>query len=400
MRGLDVFRSPRVMIQLPLGFASGLPYLLGGATLGTWLAVRGVGLETIGAFAWVALPYSLKFVWAPLLDRYRVPLLGHRRGWLLVLELIVAAAIAAVGAGEGVATLAVLATALAFCSASLDIVVDAYRADLLRPEERAAGSAAYILGYRAGMVLGGAVALVLADHVSWRVVYLIMAGAMAIGVATTLVAPEPDAGRPPRTLAEPFRDLAARPGIARVLAFVVLFRLGALVLDQMKQPFLVHMGYAPGTIGAVNKGVGLAAMVLGGAVAGALVPRLGVRRALVGLGGVAALVHLSFAALAVAGASDARLVVCVVADSFGAGLAIAPFDAFLMAQCRRDHSATQYAVLTSLAGAGARVLGGGSGALAAWLGWPGFFVATFALSLPALALARARGGDGGGAAIP
>jgi PAT family beta-lactamase induction signal transducer AmpG len=393
--GLRVYTAPRVAIQLPLGFASGLPYLLTGTTLGTWLTVQGTDLGTVGLFAWVALPYSLKFLWAPVLDRFQLPLLGRRRGWLLALQLVVAAAIAAVGAVDpraDLGRLAVLSTLLAFSSATLDIVVDAFRADTLLPDERAAGSALYVLGYRLGMLLAGAGALVLADRLPWRTVYLLMAAVAAVTVLATLVAPEPTVARPPRTLAAairaPLRDLAGRPGVAAALAFVVLYRLGGLLLDQMKQPFLVQLGFGPGEIGAVNKGIGLGAMVAGGLCAGALVPRLGVRRALLGFGAVAALVHLAFAVLAVHGKDHALFVGCVVVDSFGTGLAVTPFDAFLMAQCRRDFSATQYAILTSLAGAGARLVGGAAGVVAAAAGWPLYFAATFVVSLPALALVR------------
>src|SRR5262249_28866703 len=196
----------------------------------------------------------------------------------------------------------------------------------------------------------------------------IMAAGLAVGIAATLVAPEP-AAAPPRTLAQaviaPLRDLAGRPRLAAVLAFVLLYRFGGLVLDLMKQPFLVQVGFSPSHSGPVVRGVGRAAMVAGGLAAGALVPRLGVRRALLGFGAAAALVHVSFALLALAGRSGPLLVACVVVDSFGSGLAIAPFDAFLMSQCRRQHSATQFAILTSLAGAGARLAGGLAGVLAA-----------------------------------
>jgi PAT family beta-lactamase induction signal transducer AmpG len=363
------------------------------------MTVRGVALATVGLFAWLALPYSIKFVWAPALDRARLPLLGRRRGWLLVLQLAVAGAIAALGSldpGRALGAVAVLALALIVLSASLDIVTDAFRADTLRPEERAAGSAMYILGYRLGMLAAGALALVLADRTSWQRAYLVMAGLMSIGVVATLVAREPEAHAAPRTLreavVEPFRELLGRPGIADALAFVALYRLGAILLDQLKQPFLVQLGFAPAEIGTINKGVGLAAMVVGGLLAGAWVPRLGLRRALLGFGALSALVHASFAALALTGPSTPLLVACVAADSFCAGLAIAPFDGYLMSLTRRASSATHYALLTSLSGAAARVVVGGAGWAAAATGWPLFFGLTFAASLPALALLAARPG--------
>lgn len=397
MTAFEVFRSRRVAIQLPLGFASGLPFLLTGTTLGTWLTLDGISLATVGFFAWASLPYSLKFLWAPLIDRFRLPFLGRRRGWLLVLQLVLAAAIALLGRADprtDLAAVAGLAVALSFFSATLDIVVDAFRVDTLLDVERAAGSAAYILGYRIGMLAAGAVALILADHVAWSTVYAIMAAGMAVGIITTLLVTEPETATPPRTIAaaivEPFRDLLARPGIAPVLAFIALYRFGTLLLEHMKQPFFVKLGFTPSEIGTVNKGFGLAALIAGGLVAGAWVPRIGLRRALLGFGAAAALAHLAFVALALSGKQHGLLVLCVVVDSFCSGLAIAPLDAFGISLCRRAYSATQYAVLTSLVGVAGRLVGGASGVLADGLGWPLFFVATFAAGLPALALLALR----------
>ena len=225
------FGRKRVLLQLCLGFASGLPLLLTGSTLTTWMTSVGVDLKTVGIFALVGLPYSFKFTWAPLLDRFRLPLLGRRRGWLLLFQLLLIAALALLGASDPTHHLRGLAAAalvVAFFAASQDIVTDAYRTDLLAPDERAAGTVTFVFGYRIGVLVAGALALILSERMSWRSVYLLMAACMLVGVVTTILAPEPSGeSRPPRTLLDavvhPFRDLFSRPGVAAILAFVVAF---------------------------------------------------------------------------------------------------------------------------------------------------------------------------------
>jgi PAT family beta-lactamase induction signal transducer AmpG len=393
IRVRDIFTSKRVALQLPMGFASGLPYLLTQSTLTTWMKDLKVDLTTVGAFSIVSLPYSLKFLWAPLVDRYQLPWLGRRRGWLLLFQVILIGVIALLGSVDptrNIGMLAVMAVAVAFFSASQDILIDAYRADVLLDEERAAGVATYVLGYRLAMLVAGAGALILADHLPWSSVYVVLAGCMAIGIATTLVAAEPANIRPPRDLVsaviEPVRDLIGRRGIVVVLAFVFLYRFGHIILDNMSQPFLLDIGFQKSEIGAVKKGLGLAAMITGGLVSGGLVVRLGIRRSLITFGGLAALIHLSYAGLAVVGKSHTLLPVVVAVDAFCTGLAIAPLDAYCMQLCNRRYSATQFALLTSFVGLGSRVVGSGSGWLAKHLGWPMFFVATLVLALPALIL--------------
>lgn len=392
---LDVFRSRRVLLMLLFGFASGLPYQLTGTTLSARLSGAGVPLATIGLFALVGLPYSLKFAWAPLLDRYAPPLLGRRRGWVLLFQLALIAAIAALGAAEPAAAprqAAGLALAVALLSASQDVVSDAYRTDLLHPAERAAGTATYILGYRAAMLLSGGLALVLADHLSFGAVYGLMALAMLAGVLATLRAPEPPRAEPPRSLRsavlDPFADYFRRRGALPLLLFVTLYRAGDLAANVMVTPFLLSLHFSRSEVGVVYKIAGTAATIVGALGGGAAVARFGLYRSLFAFALLQGVANLGYGALALAGRGRALLFVAVGADHLCTGLAIAALDAFLMALCNRRFSATQFALLASASGAAGRLFGAGAGYLAGAVGWPLFFVGTMGLAAPALLLLR------------
>ncbi|MCA9674393.1 MAG: MFS transporter, partial [Myxococcales bacterium] len=392
---LDVFRSRRVLVLALLGFSSGLPLLLTAQTLTAWLTAAHVDLATIGTLSLVGLPYTFKWAWAPLLDRYRLPLLGRRRGWILVLQLALAAAIAAMGTVEPrtePAALAVLAVLVATLSASQDVVIDAFNADTLHPEERAAGSAMYVLGYRTAMLVSGTLALVLADHLPWRTIYLIVAALMGLGVVGTLLAIEPAeaAARPASLVEAAWRPLAAllrRRRIAIVLGFVALFRFGELMVNQMVIPFLKDgAGFSFTEIATLYKVLGFAGTVVGGLTAGALVARWGARRCLIVFGVAQASTNLCYLALAVTGRSLPVLGAAVVIDNLASAMGTGAFVAYLMSLCDRAFSATQYALLTSLSSLLARVLGFAGAALVAAAGWPAFWAATAAVAVPALAL--------------
>ena len=392
LRIRDVFSNIRVGIQLPLGFASGLPLLLTGSTLTTWMATVGISIKTIGAMALVGLAYSWKFAWAPLLDRYPLPFLGRRRGWLLVWQLLLIVTIAALGTTqprEHLGRVVALAVSLAFCAASQDIVVDAYRTDLLAPEERAAGMATFQVGYRLGMLTAGALALVLVERIGWRQVYFGLASCMSIGAIATILAPDPTEARAhPKRLVDafvrPFLDLLTREHGILILLFVVLYRFGGGMASTMTSPFLVKIGFTPAEMGVAQKGVGLVATLLGGLAGGYLVPRLGLWRAMFVFGATQAVAQLLFAALAVVGKNNAMLVVTMAADNFFVGLALMALDAYLMSLCNPAFSATQFAFLASLASVGMRIFGASSGFLASKLGWAGFFVATCVMAIPGL----------------
>ena len=387
-------------VLFALGISSGLPLFLTGQTLQAWLDSRHVDLGRIAALSLVGLAYTLKFTWAPLLDRYRLPVLGRRRGWVLVLQLGLAGAIAAMGTVDPVAApvaLAALAALVACLSASQDVVLDAYSNDVLAPHERAAGTALYVLGYRVGMLAAGSAALVLADHLPWRTIYGAMAAVMALATLATRAAEEPPAAeRAPSTLAravvEPFRDLARRhgaAGTARLVGFAALYELGYYFAQAVIIPFLHDgVGFAFTEIGVVYKVLVFAGTAIGGLASGGVVARTGPARALVPFGVAAAATHLLYALLALAGHSLPVLGAAVLADSVANAMVVTVFVAVLMGACSPAFSATQLAVLTSLASVGQRVLGPWAADVQHAVGWPGFFVVTCAMGLPGLVVAH------------
>lgn len=400
-----VFGQRKMAALLFLGFASGLPLYLTSQTLQAWMTVEGVDLTTIGLFALVGLPYTLKFVWAPLLDRFVPPLLGRRRGWLLVLQVTLALAIAVMALHdprEALVLLAVNALLVAFLSASQDIAADAYRTDVLEARETGAGASLFVMGYRAALLVTGALALVYADRWGWPAVYAALGLLMLLGVAATLFAPEPvRAVRPPETFAEavvgPFREFVGRlgPGYAAlVLLFIVLYRLCDSLGLAMTTPFLLQTGFTQTEVGAVRGGIGLAAVVLGALMGGALVVRLGLNRAIWISGILAVASNLAYYALALAGREPGSgpgqglglMTGAVVVESFCQGMLGASFVAFLMSLCNARFSATQYALLSSAFALTNTLLAAPTGRLAEVLGWPTFFVITVAAGIPGLLL--------------
>jgi PAT family beta-lactamase induction signal transducer AmpG len=356
------------------------------------MASAGVDLGTLGLLSLVALPYSCKVAWAPLVDRYRLPRLPRRRGWIAVSQLALAAGLALLGAAQPTRApvAAALALAVALASATQDVAADAYSADVLRPDERAAGTAVYVLGYRVAMVLAGAGALVLADHASFRTVYLVAAALAVACVGATVWAPEPAAAPPPASLEEavlaPFRAFFARRGAWIALAFLTLYRLGDLVLQAILAPFLLALGFSRSDVGMAGQGVGLCATIVGALGGGWLVARAGLARCLLVFGLLQAITNTGYCALALVGPSHALLYGAVAVDNLCSGLAIAAQVAFLMSLCDRRYSATQFALLTGASSVAGRLVGGGAGYLAAAVGWPLFFVATTVIAAPALAL--------------
>lgn len=381
-----------------LGFSSGLPLLLTGQTLQAWMADAHVDLGRIADLSAVGLAYTFKFAWAPLLDRYRLPFLGRRRGWILALQLALAVAILAMGTVDPLrqpVALATLAVIVAFLSASQDVVIDAYKADVLAPAERAAGSAAYVLGYRTALLVTGTLALVLADHVPWRVIYGGMAALMVVGVIATLVAREPPpVADVPRTLlssiVRPFTELFRRLGwktFALVLGLAALYRFGDYFAQALIIPFLKRTGFSNTEIGLANKALGFVGTLVGGLAAGTLVSRHGARTLLVPFAVLAALTNLLYMLLAVVGPDYVIYASAVLIDHVSTALATTAFLAVLMGATTAAVSATQFALLTSLSSVGQRVFGFlADDVVLAW-GWPGFFAATVLLAIPGVLLA-------------
>ncbi len=392
---LAVFGTRRVLLLTALGFSSGLPLYLTGQTLQAWMAREGVSLETIGIFSLVGLPYTVKFLWAPVVDRFGLGRLGRRRGWMALTQLLLIVAIGVLGAldpSEAPLMVASVALGVALLSATQDISADAYRTDLLPERERAAGTATFVMGYRVALIVAGAGALILSDLVGWQVVYWVMAGLMTIGVVATLRAPEPEGAEAPPSLTaavvEPLRNWFSRPAALGVLAFLVLYKCGDEVARGMITPFLVKTGFTNTEIGAVNQGFGMAATIVGVFFAGGLLARMGVRRALLVFGVLQAATNGLYGLLALAGKSYGLLWASIGADNLTGGMATAAFVAFLMSLCDRRFTATQYALLSSLSAFGGRLLASGSGYVAEGAGWPGFFALTIALAVPGLVVLR------------
>jgi PAT family beta-lactamase induction signal transducer AmpG len=390
------FRSRKIGLLLLLGFASGLPLALTAGTLQAWLASANVDIVAIGWFALVGQPYTYKFLWAPVMDRYALPFLGRRRGWLLVTQLLLAAAIAFMGTltpADSAWLLGGTALSVAFLSASQDIVFDALRADWLEREERGAGAAVSVFGYRIAMLVSGAGALILADQwLGWQMTYWLMAALMGIGMLATwlVVEPEPK-GAAPKTLddavVKPFAEFFSREGAIAMLLLVVLYKLGDAFAGNLTTTFLLRgPGFSLTEIGAINKGFGLAATIAGALAGGALMAKMRLYRALLIFGLLQALTNLGFMLLAASGKSYALMITVIGLENLCGGMGTAAYVALLMALCDRRFSATQYALLSALSAVGRVYVGPAAGYLVAGFGWQLFFLFTFFIALPGLAL--------------
>lgn len=392
---LKALANLRIGTILLLGFSSGLPLALTGGTLQAWMTVEGVDLKTIGIFTLVGVPYTFKFLWAPLLDRFVPPVLGRRRGWILVFQLSLMALIVAMSgfspksAPWAVAMLAVLITTM---SASQDIVVDAYRTDVLHERERGLGAGVFVTGYRIAMLVSGALALVFSEIIGWRLTYLLIAGVMTLGVLATLFGPEPEVKVvPPKTLAEavggPLKEFFSRPGAWALLALIVLYKIGDAFAGSLTTAFLIRgVEFSVGEVGAINKGMGLIATIVGALFGGVIMSRLGMFRSLMYFGLLQAVSNLSFMVLAFAGKSYALMVIAVLFENLAGGMGTAAFVGFLMALCNPKFTATQFALLSALAALGRVFVGPPSGYLVEITGWAVFFFITFLAALPGLGL--------------
>lgn len=383
----------RLLVTLMLGFSSGLPLALSGGTLQAWLATAGTDIRAIGLASLVGLPYTLKFVWSPLMDRFVPPWLGRRRGWLLITQVCLIGLILMLGtldpAGQLTFMLA-LAVCLAFMSASQDIAVDAYRTDLLQARERGLGAALAVGGYRVALLCAGAGALILSDQIGWRWTYWLLAGLLLIGVAATWAGPQPaQQVQPPRSLrdavVEPFRDFLQRDRALLLLVFVVLYKLGDAFAGTLTLAFLIQgLGFSTTDVGLVGKGFGLAATIGGALFGGVLMYRLRLFGSLLWFGILQALTNLGFVALVWLGPNYFGMVAVVGLENLAGGMGTAAFVALLMALCNARYTATQFALLSALSAIGRVLVGPPAGELVHQLGWGPFFLLTFLLALPGL----------------
>ena len=384
-------------ICLLCGFSSGLPLWVTLQLLPAWLQDRGVDLETIGLLALTGVPYTWKFAWAPLLDRYVPPLLGRRRGWALLTQVALFAAMSGfawVDPVVSIRSVAALAFAVALFSATQDIALDAWRRELLADEELGLGNALFVNAYRFSSLVPGGLALILAERQPWSTVHLVVAAFMGVGVMTSLLAPE---GRgdeaPPGSLVEavvgPFRELWRR-GAGRdtllLLAFMLSFKLGDSMATALITAFYLDIGFTLLEVGSIAKVVGLWASITGGTLGGLLMARWGITRCLWVFGGVQTVCILAFAALAWIGPNPWALGAAVAAEYLGVGLGTSALVAFLASQTDRRYTATQYALFSSLVALPRTLANATTGYLAASLGWVGFFLLCAALSVPGLLL--------------
>lgn len=400
----QLYTRRRVAPLLALGFASGLPLALTGGTLQAWATVEQVSLQEIGFLTLVGTAYTLKFLWAPVIDRYAPPFLGRRRGWMLVMQILLALGMMAMGLmspGQSLLPLALLAVAIAFCSATQDIAFDAYRSDVLQKEERGAGAALSVLGYRLAMLVSGGLALILADQwLGWGQTYVLMGVLMLIVAMATFWAPEPTVpAETPRSLTravvEPFKEFFSRPEALTVLLLIVLYKLGDAFAGALSTTFLIRAaGYTATEVGTVNKLLGLAATIIGALAGGALMAKLGLYRSLLLFGLLQAVSNLGFWLISVGPHSVWLMAAGVGFENLCGGMGTAAFVALLMGLCNREFSATQFALLSALSAVGRTYLAGPfTPPLVEYAGWPTFFLMTVAIALPGLLLLRWRRAD-------
>jgi PAT family beta-lactamase induction signal transducer AmpG len=377
-----------------MGFSCGLPLLLTITVLQAWMTKEGVDLTLIGFMALVGLPYTLKFLWSPLLDRYTFPLLGRRRGWMLVAQVLLVGSIVGLGMtspADNPWLVAAAAFVVTFFSATQDIVVDAYRREDLAEEELGLGSSLYVNGYRVGMLLAGGGGLIMADHVSFRLVYLVMAACMSVGIITTLLTIEPETPHgTPRTMKEavvaPFVEYFQRPGAWLILAFILLYKLGDQMAAAMSTPFFLDIGFSMSQIGTVVKLFGFWATVGGGLVGGVLMLRLGINRPLWIFGVLQAVSTGAFAVLAVVGNDIYALAAVIAFENLSNGMGTSAYVAFMASLTDKRFTATQYALLSSLMGVPRVLASAPTGMLAKHIGWEGFFILCTVVAVPGFLL--------------
>jgi PAT family beta-lactamase induction signal transducer AmpG len=391
---LKVICSSRMLVALVMGFSCGLPLLLTISVLQAWMKEEGVDLTVIGMMALVGLPYTLKFLWAPFLDRFTLPFLGRRRGWLLVAQFALIFSIAGLGftdPGKNPWIVAFAAFLVTFFSASQDIVVDAYRREDLSDQELGLGSSLYVNGYRVGMLLASGGGLIMADYIPFSMVYLIMAACILPGVLTTLLAPEPTITHgTPRTIreavADPLVEYFKREGALWILAFILLYKIGDTMASAMTIPFYLDIGFSKTEIGAIVKLFGFWAVIAGTLIGGVLMLRLGINRSLWVFGFLQAISTACFAILARIGHSVSALSGVIAFENLSSGMGTAAYMAFMASITNKRFTATQYALLTSLMGVPRVLASAPTGFLAKNMGWVSFFIACTLIAIPGMLL--------------
>ena len=384
----------RMIVALLMGFSSGLPLLLTISVLQAWMKEEGVDLTLIGMMTLVGLPYTLKFLWAPILDRYTIPVFGRRRGWLIISQILLVISIWQLGTTNPLKNpylLTFTAFLVTFFSASQDIVVDAYRREDLPDEELGLGSALFINGYRVGMLLASGGGLIMADHMPFSMVYALMALCMLPGILTTLLAPEPlsPEGVPvnmKEAVIDPFVEYLKREDAVWMLVFILLYKLGDSMASAITTPFYLDIGFTKTQIGAVVKLFGFWAVIAGSLAGGVIMLRLGINRSLWVFGVLQALSTAGFAVLAKIGNSLPLLSGVIAFENFTSGMGTAAFVAFMASITNKKFTATQYALLSSLMGVPRVFASAPTGFMAKHIGWEGFFIFCTIIAIPGLLL--------------
>lgn len=395
--GLKKFASSkRMWVVLLMGFSSGFPFLLVGGTLKTWLSREHIDISTIGFFSLVSLSYSLKFLWAPIVDRYKLFFFGRRRSWILFTQILIALALfqlSTLNPDSNLPMMAIIASVVAFLSATQDIAIDAYRREILDDDEMGLGSTLTQYGYRLAMLMSGGIAIGLVDpkslDLTWNQLYMLMAVVMAVMTLVTLWAPEPqDFGDTPKTLKaaviEPFRDFFSRDKALFILSFVFLFKLGDAIGASMLNPFYVEMGYSNLDIALIAKSVGLVASLTGLLIGGLLIFKMGIVRSLWVFGFLQATATAGFSLITYTGPEKWALAVTVVLEDICTGMGSAAFIAYLSTITNKKFTGTQFALLSALATSGRNVFSAVAGVMVKELGWAPFFWVSGLLGIPGL----------------
>lgn len=385
--------SFRMLSLLLVGYSSGLPLLLIGSTLQAWMTDSGVDLTTIGFVSLLGLPYTLKFLWSPFIDRYTIPVLSRRKGWMLLFQILLVGTIfslSIVDPKENLLAVGIIALVLGFFSASQDIVIDAYRREILPDKELGFGNSVYVSGYRLGMIVAGAFALYLADQASWSTVYQIMALCMIPAIIFTIIAPKEISAAPPANMKEavigPLKEFFSREGAFVFLLFILLYKVGDQMAANMTTPFILKIGYTKTDIATVAKTFGMIATIVGGLVGGAIMLRISMKAALVGFGILQAVSTLGFAALVSMPVSFASLATIITLENVAAGMGMAAYGAYMLSLTNKKFTATQYALLSSLMGITRVILPAPSGYMAEVMGWEMFFVVCTLMAIPGMLL--------------
>ena len=386
--------STRMLAMLLIGYSSGLPLLLIGSTLQAWMTDEGVDLTSIGLVSLLGLPYVFKFLWAPLLDRFKLPVLSRRKGWMALFQVLLVVCILGLSFTNpktDITLVCIWAFLISLFSASQDIVLDAYRREILPDEELGLGSSLYITGYRLAMLVSGAVALILADTIPWKDVYLWLAVFMAPSLLITLFAPKENQHIPiPANLKEavigPLRDFFTRPGAWIVLLFILLYKVGDSMASNMTTPFILNIGYTKTDIGTVAKTFGMVATILGGIFGGTLMLRMNMKVSLIFFGILQAVSTLGFAVLPSLEVSFTALATVIAFENLASGMGTAAYAGYMASITNKQFTATQYALLTALMGVPRVILSSPTGWMAKALGWEMFFVVCTLVAVPGLLL--------------